>query len=161
MLSIIGTVLLGVLKLFLIAVSVVALLSLCAYLISEAIVSVGYWAAYARNRKLWPYSKTLTEWLWAHVIGASTGITMMLLFAFQQVADALGYYFLSVWAPILGYYVVALVIATNLHKFWTDGEVWKADIYRPPPSAVPPKRIAERTVEPAVIAAEETNTLAG
>jgi len=147
MLSIIGTVLLGVLKLVLIAVSVVALLSLCAYLISEAIVSVGYWAAYARNRKLWPYSKTLTEWLWAHVIGASTGITMMLLFAFQQVADALGYYFLSVWTPIIGYFVVALVIATKLHRLWGYDEAYNAAVLlraidkaeEPAVQEVPPK----------------------
>ena|SRR3989344_3119833 len=123
--------------------------------------SIAYWVAYASYRKSWPYDRKFTEILWAHVIAASTGITMMLLLAFWIIADALGYYFLSVWTPILGYYVVALVIATNLHKFWTDGEVWKADIYRPPPSAVPPKRIAETTGNPVAVAVEETNTLAG
>ena len=161
MLSAIGAVLLGVLKLVLIAASITVLLWLCGYLLVQAVVSAKYWAAYTSNKKIWPYDRKFTEILWAHVIAASTGITMMLLFAFQQIADALGYYFLSVWTPILGYYVVALVIATNLHKFWTDGEVWKADIYRPPPSAVPPKRIAETTGNPVAVAVEETNTLAG
>ena len=161
MLSIIGTALLEVLGILLIAASIIVLAILCTLLILLVFLSVVYWAAYASYRKSWPYDRKFTEILWAHVIAASTGITMMLLLAFWIIADALGYYFLSVWTPILGYYVVALVIATNLHKFWTDGEVWKADIYRPPPSAVPPKRIAETTGNPVAVAVEETNTLAG
>lgn len=113
----------AVLKVFLIlvlgVVSVAVLLGLCAYLFCQAIESIGYWAAYASNKKSWPYSRTLTEILWAHVIAASASITMMLLFAFLKIIDAAGFYLL--WPPsaLIGYFVVALVIATNLHRFWS------------------------------------------
>jgi len=123
--------------------------------------SIAYWVAYASYRKSWPYDRKFTEILWAHVIAASTGITMMLLLAFWIIADALGYYFLSVWAPILGYYVVALVIATNLHKFWTDGEVYKAKMYTAPAVQEVPPKADESIAEPVAATVEETNTLTG
>ena len=161
MLSAIGAVLLGVLKLVLIAASITVLLWLCGYLLVQAVVSAKYWAAYTSNKKIWPYDRKFTEILWAHVIAASTGITIMLVVAFQQVADALGYYFLSVWTPILGYYVVALVIATNLHKFWTDGEVYKAKMYTAPAVQEVPPKADESIAEPVAATVEETNTLTG
>ena len=161
MLSIIGTALLEVLGILLIATSIIVLAILCTLLILLVFLSVVYWAAYASYRKSWPYDRKFTEILWAHVIAASTGITMMLLLAFWIIADALGYYFLSVWAPILGYYVVALVIATNLHKFWTDGEVYKAKMYTAPAVQEVPPKADESIAEPVAATVEETNTLTG
>ena len=123
--------------------------------------SIAYWVAYASYRKSWPYDRKFTEILWAHVIAASTGITMMLVLAFLQIIDAAGFYLL--WPPsaLIGYFVVALVIATNLHKLWTDGEVYKAKMYTAPAVQEVPPKADERMAEPVAVAVEEINTLTG
>src|SRR3989338_8083580 len=149
MLSIIGTALLEVLGILLIATSIIVLAILCTLLILLVFLSVVYWAAYASYRKSWPYDRKFTEILWAHVIAASTGITMMLLLAFLQIIDAAGFYLL--WPPsaLIGYFVVAFVIATKLHRFWSYDETCTAVTTAP---AVPLQKIAETTGNPAAVA---------
>ena len=52
------------------------------------------------------------------IIFAAGSIAFMLLFAFQQVADAAGYYFLSVSTPIAAYFIAAGIIALLLSRHW-------------------------------------------
>lgn len=126
---VIGEALSEVLGICLIVAAGLLVIALCALLILIFGLSVVYWLGYASNKKRWPYDRKSTEILWVHVIAASAAITMMLLFAFWRIADAAGYYFLSVWTPIVGYYAIAFIIATCLHRYWTYGEVFKAEMY--------------------------------
>lgn len=124
MFNLIGAVLLDILELVWTVVSAVALAGLCFYLVWQVIASLVYWGVYISNKKRWPYTQESTERLWAYVLAASTAITMMLLFAFLRISDAAGFYLLWKPAAFVGYFVVAFVIATNLHNHWTDGAVW-------------------------------------
>ncbi len=58
------------------------------------------------------------EELLFNIIFAAGGIAFMLLFAFQQVADAAGYYFLSIRTPVTAYFIAAGIIALWLGRHW-------------------------------------------
>lgn len=56
--------------------------------------------------------------LFLNVLIASSGISFGAWFVFWKIADAAGLYFLSVWMLAIGYFVVAFLTATKLHKYW-------------------------------------------
>ena len=120
MLALIGAILLWVLKVVLVLIGLVVVACILAFLVA----SIEYWKQYTSVRKSWPYDTDSTERLWAYVITASTAITMILLFAFLQITDAMGFYLLWTPSALIGYFVIAFIIATKLHVYYSDGVVW-------------------------------------
>ena len=65
------------------------------------------------------YVEEYGEELLFNVLFASGSITFAVLFVFQQIIDKAGLYFISTWVPVIGYFVIAVILALALHRYWT------------------------------------------